>query len=85
MDEGAKLSIYDPKVVESQIFLELKHPFVSARPERVDTLIEVHKDAYRASSGAHAIVVCTEWDEFADLDYQRIYEGMKKPGSASMY
>ena len=29
--------------------------------------------------GAHAIVVCTEWDEFVTLDYPRIFTTMKKP------
>ena len=29
--------------------------------------------------GAHALAVLTEWDEFATLDFERIYEGMMKP------
>ena len=28
---------------------------------------------------AHAVVVCTEWDEFVTLDYNRIYTNMTKP------
>ena len=28
---------------------------------------------------AHAVVVCTEWDEFVTLDYSRIYQNMTKP------
>ena len=28
---------------------------------------------------AHAVVVCTEWDEFVGLDYSRIYSAMAKP------
>ena len=28
---------------------------------------------------AHAVVVCTEWDEFVTLDYNRIYDNMAKP------
>lgn len=30
----------------------------------VDRLVTVCEDAYSAAEGAHAIVVCTEWDEF---------------------
>jgi UDPglucose 6-dehydrogenase len=26
-----------------------------------------------------AIIICTEWDEFKALDYERIYAGMNKP------
>jgi UDPglucose 6-dehydrogenase len=28
---------------------------------------------------AHAVAVITEWDEFAEYDWQRIYDNMKKP------
>ena len=28
---------------------------------------------------AHAVVVCTEWDEFTTLDYRKIYSSMAKP------
>ena len=36
-------------------------------------------DAYEAAKGAHAVVILTEWDEFASLDYQRIFDSMKRP------
>jgi UDPglucose 6-dehydrogenase len=39
----------------------------------------VFSDPYDAVKGSHAIVVCTEWDEFVTLDYQRIYDSMAKP------
>lgn len=26
-----------------------------------------------------AIIICTEWDEFSTLDYDRMYESMRKP------
>ena len=28
---------------------------------------------------AHAVVVCTEWDEFVNLNFNRIYNKMSKP------
>lgn len=37
------------------------------------------KDVYEACSQSHAIVICTEWDMFKGLDYERIYSGMCKP------
>ena len=36
-------------------------------------------DPYQAIDGAHAVLVLTEWDEFAELDYKRIYERVQKP------
>lgn len=36
----------------------------SEDPERLKKQITIHKDAYSATKGTHAIVLCTEWDEF---------------------
>ncbi len=36
-------------------------------------------DPYAAAEGAHAIAVLTEWQQYADLDYERIYKSMVKP------
>ncbi len=33
----------------------------------------------QACAGSHALCVITEWDEFASLDYERIYASMSKP------
>ena len=32
-----------------------------------------------ATMRAHAIVVATEWDEFTQLDYKRIFDQMVRP------
>lgn len=79
MDEGSHPRIYDPKVEPSQMLFELKHPTICESPERVDKLVSIHDDPYAAADGAHAIVVCTEWDEFNTLDFERIYATMEKP------
>jgi UDPglucose 6-dehydrogenase len=36
-------------------------------------------DPYAAAKDAHAIAVLTEWELFASLDYDRIYQSMTKP------
>lgn len=79
LDEGAKLSIYDPKVEPEQIKKDLTHPYVTDNPENVIKSIEIHDNPYRASHSTHAIVICTEWDEFVNLDYEEIYKHMMKP------
>ncbi|XP_010178523.1 PREDICTED: UDP-glucose 6-dehydrogenase isoform X2 [Mesitornis unicolor] len=78
MDEGAKLHIYDPKVPKEQIILDLSHPGVS-EDNQVSRLVTVSKDPYEACDGAHALVICTEWDMFKDLDYEHIHKKMLKP------
>uniref|UniRef100_A0A4W3JEY3 UDP-glucose 6-dehydrogenase n=1 Tax=Callorhinchus milii TaxID=7868 RepID=A0A4W3JEY3_CALMI len=80
LDEGAKLHIFDPKVKKEQIVHDLTHPNVCEDdPERVPRLVTVSLDPYEACEDAHAIVICTEWDMFKELDYERIYKGMLKP------
>lgn len=79
LDEGATINIYDPKVLESQIFADLTHPSICESPEYVRKAVKVYKDAYTATEKAHAIIVCTEWDEFITLDFPRIYNSMMKP------
>lgn len=52
-----------------------------ARHDLRDVLdrVEFTDDPYAAAAGAHAIAMCTEWQEYTELDYARIYKGMQKP------
>lgn len=36
-------------------------------------------DPYKATENAHACAVLTEWDEYRNLDYARIFDSMVKP------
>lgn len=36
-------------------------------------------DPYKAAEKAHAIAVLTEWQDYTELDYERIYASMVKP------
>jgi len=45
----------------------------------IASMAEIVNCPYAAAEKSHAIVVCTEWDEFRNLDFQRIYEKMEKP------
>lgn len=79
LEEGARLNIYDPRVEHKQIIQDLTTPGASKESDRVLELITIHDDPYSAATGAHALVVCTEWDEFLELDYKRMYQNMLKP------
>ncbi|XP_013788964.1 UDP-glucose 6-dehydrogenase-like [Limulus polyphemus] len=79
LEEGAHLSIYDPKVNAQQIIHDLTRPDITEEPEKVLQLLSFHQTPYSASEGAHAVVICTEWDEFLHLDYKKIYNSMLKP------
>jgi UDPglucose 6-dehydrogenase len=70
--EGAKVVVYDPQVGEEQIRAEVLG--TGTNPNLV-----VVKTAMEACDGAHAVAILTEWDEFKDLDFKKIYDGMLKP------
>lgn len=79
--EGANVTIYDPKVEDSQVWMDLTEPGVVDDLAELQKQVSIATDAYSACDGADAVVICTEWDEFRDthLDYELIYENMRKP------
>ena len=72
--EQAQVTVYDPKVKEKQITLDL----VSLATDDLKKL-KVVQDPYDACNKSHAIAIVTEWDEFVALDWVKIYENMLKP------
>jgi UDPglucose 6-dehydrogenase len=37
------------------------------------------EDAYAAADGADAVVLVTEWNEFMNLDLDRVKDGLRRP------
>jgi len=56
--EGCRISAYDPAAMERA-------------KEVLNSNVEYTLDAYEAASGADALLVLTEWEEFAALDLAR--------------
>ena len=71
LEEEANLAIYDPKVAPEQIHRDLGSEFRDQ--------IKICDDPYEAVENAHAVAILTEWDQFKDLDYQKIFDKMMKP------
>ena len=70
IEERAHVVITDPKALGN------------ARRDLADLpqdLITYESDPYKAAEGAHAIAIMTEWRQFTELDYRRIYDSMEKP------
>ena len=81
LDERASLAVYDPQVTREQMMEEF-HYTLSLSPATLPSmndLIVTEQSAVAAATGAHAIALLTEWDEFATLDYKQIYSVMSKP------
>lgn len=78
LNEQAHIAVYDPKVSENKIISDLNH--LETRNEKENTKnVQFFYDPYEASKNAHAIAILTEWDEFKDYDWNKIYKSMKKP------
>ena len=69
LEEKAHLAITDPKALD-----EAKHDL-----RGIDQHVSYVEDPYAAAEKADAIVLLTHWDQFAHLDYQRIFDKMNKP------
>uniref|UniRef100_A0A8I6YAJ5 UDP-glucose 6-dehydrogenase n=1 Tax=Hordeum vulgare subsp. vulgare TaxID=112509 RepID=A0A8I6YAJ5_HORVV len=87
LGDKAQVSIYDPQVTEDQIQRDLAmnkfdwdHP-MHLQPTSPSSVkqVSVVWDAYEATKGAHAVCILTEWNEFKELDYQKIFNNMQKP------
>jgi UDPglucose 6-dehydrogenase len=63
--EGARVRCYDPEAMEKT---REAHP-----------AIPVCDSAYEAARGAEALVIGTDWKEFAELDWGRVRDAMARP------
>lgn len=81
IEERAVMAVYDPKVTREQMVVEFEYScnITSATFPAFDKHILTTSSAVEACQGAHAIALMTEWDEFAALDFQAIYDVMSKP------
>jgi UDPglucose 6-dehydrogenase len=63
--EGAKIRAYDPKGMD--------------KAREVLPGVEFCDGPYAAATGADAIIICTEWDEFRQLDLEKLRGVMNQP------
>lgn len=78
INENAKIAVYDPKVSQKQVLSDLDY-LETRKPEENIKYISSFETAYEACKDSHAIAVLTEWDEFKQLDWKKIYDQMQKP------
>lgn len=69
LEERAKVVVTDPYALKN-FQADLK-----ADSKKVD----FEPDPYIAAKDSHAIAILTEWPQFAELDYQKIFESMVQP------
>ena len=64
--EGCRIRVYDPAAMEHA-------------KEVLKSGVEWASDAYEAATGADALLILTEWEEFAALDLERLRTLVKYP------
>jgi len=74
LDEGAILQIVDPKVSERQLVLDLGHPASEGEGswQQVSTVEQ-------AAAGTDALLLLTEWQQFAQIDWPAVAALMRQP------
>jgi UDPglucose 6-dehydrogenase len=78
INERATIAVFDPKVSRKKILADLDY-LETRTSENNASRIESFESPYETCKNAHAIAILTEWDEFKDYDWQKIYESMQKP------
>jgi UDPglucose 6-dehydrogenase len=63
--EGACIRAYDPKAME--------------KAKELLPGVEFCSDAFAAAKDADALIICTEWDEFRQLDLDKLRATMAQP------
>jgi len=66
LQEGCKITAYDPAAMERA-------------QEVMNSGIKFASSAYEAAHGADALLILTEWEEFANLDLRRLNQELKYP------
>lgn len=78
INEQAKIAVFDPKVTTNQIQGDLNYLNTRSESEN-NKFVSSYETAYLACENAHAVAILTEWDEFKEYDWQKIYDSMLKP------
>jgi UDPglucose 6-dehydrogenase len=78
LDDHANIHVYDPKVKHERMYADID--CLNTRTEEENrSLLHPQNDSYKVCKGAHAIAILTEWDEFVEYDWKKIYDNMMKP------
>jgi UDPglucose 6-dehydrogenase len=65
LDSGARVRAYDPAAME--------------HAKALLPGVKFAENAYAAAEGAHCLVIFTEWNEFKEMDLERVHGAMRSP------
>jgi UDPglucose 6-dehydrogenase len=84
IQDGAEIHVYDPKVSEIKIKSDLRElwSYRGTANQKIENDLkkiifhDIHKSAL---NNTHGIAILTEWDEFKNYDWKKIYNSVIKP------
>ncbi|KAI0724120.1 UDP-glucose dehydrogenase [Fomitopsis betulina] len=79
LSERAYVTIYDPKVDDAQIWLDLSEACPNVPIADIQKQVTIARSSLEACKNKEAIVIATEWKEFREIDWKTVYEHMNKP------
>ena len=84
IEDGAQLSIHDPKVTEEKIKQDLRLLWESRGETEASITkklkqVEVPENKNDVFMDSHAVAVLTEWEEFVTFNWEEIHHQMLKP------
>ena len=79
IEEGAVLSIYDPKVSKNQIEADLGRPPYDLEINLMNEAWTYSKSIESSIKDSHAIIILTDWSEFKNLEWDLLFKKMKRP------
>jgi UDPglucose 6-dehydrogenase len=71
------LNIYDPKVKESQIFFDMN--YINGNEKNIREYVSVYNNPIDCLYKTNVIAILTEWDEFKNYNWKKIFDKMSKP------
>ena len=82
LQHNFNINVYDPMVTKLRILEDIKRELEKCGKkkneiEKLISKIMVHKNVYTALTNSNLAVICTEWDEFKALNWNRIFNNMK--------
>ncbi|KAL4444495.1 hypothetical protein ABPG74_016788 [Tetrahymena malaccensis] len=77
LKEGAVLHIYDPLAKFDSMKKEMQRQEIYN--DCYDARIKFFEDGESASINSHAIIILTEWEDFKQCKYERMFKKMKRP------
>jgi len=80
LEEGCLISIYDPRVTEEQICLELgDNKQVSSEKNKSNAKWTKNEDLYECTLNSDAILLLTDWEDFYNMNLKKLIKNMRIP------